>query len=60
MGHWHRRGKPTKTDDGITMYPCTEDGCDWAVFVHTNGDEDYTPPRETPYEKTKRLAAERS
>jgi hypothetical protein len=56
-GHWHRRGKPTTDDAGITMYPCTEPGCAWAVFEHPGGHTEWTTERETPVEKTKRLHA---
>jgi hypothetical protein len=35
-GHWHRRGKPTEGRgawEKWKRYPCTEKGCDWAVYV---------------------------
>lgn len=53
-GHWHRRGKPVKptnaTWGGWVRCPCTEKGCDWAVYIDPKGHEHvgYIPSPDRP------------
>ena len=53
MSHWHRRSKPIEGRaawDRWVRYPCTEKGCDWAVYVSPHGREwvGYIPTKDRP------------
>lgn len=53
-GHWHRRKYQENDDAGITMFGCTEPGCDFIGFIHPTRVEEW-PGQESPSERTRRL-----